>query len=71
MNTEQLEKVTFANGELNAAFRKMDVNVKRVRAIQSGKETVVTVERWNGKTFNFDASRMSLKQMTAYILLRV
>ena len=71
MNAEQLEKITFINGELNAALRHMEIDVRRVRACQSGEETVVTVERGNGKTFNFDASNLTLKQTAIYILKRV
>ena len=71
MNSEQLEKLAYINGEVNAAFKHMDVDVRRVKARQSGANIVTTIEFTDGSTKYFDAAHMTHKQIVAYMLTRV
>lgn len=71
MNDAQLEKLLFVNGELNALCRKLDRDVVRVKARQSGAETQVTIVFVDAFTKFFDASRMDVLQITLQALARV
>ena len=71
MNTEQMEIIVFVNAELNAVFRAMDVGVSRVRARQSGRETQVLIQFYNGPVKSFDATDMSFYRITLEVMRRV
>lgn len=71
MNEVQTEKMVFANGELNALLRAMDVDVHRCRFCLEGSEEFVDVLFDNGCVKRVCVTGDSLKAVVLDVLKRV